>query len=183
MSENKIAVPTICRFCGEEFLGPNAALGSALLLNEKPGRKAMKFMEDLTKHLAQKHESYVQHAMVQQAEYYGLLILMAFDTRDEAIATSRDQMRWKINRATRRAVVTNERITERVTTLFNTLAATLAPEASAEEREAMRLLAVPEIASLIREVRDVLMETGRYPEPSIIVAPANGAPPASTSTH
>lgn len=180
MSENKIALPTICRLCGEEFYGPNGALGEALLLNEKPARKALRFMEQLTIHLAKKHEGYIQQAMTQQAEYYGLLVLSAFDTRDEAIATSRDQMRWRINHATRRAVITDDRILERVNILFTELAATLAPDYTVTEHEAMRALAVPPIASLIREMRDVLMETGRYAEPSPIADPKNGTPAAAT---
>lgn len=176
MSENKIALPTICRLCGQEFFGPNGALGEALLLNEKPARKALRFMEELTVHLAKKHETYVQHAMTQQAEYYGLLVLMAFDTRDEGIATARDHMRWKINRATRRAVINNDRILERVNLLFDELARSLAPEQTEPEREAMRALAVPPITSLIEEMRDVLMEAGRYPEPGAITTPTNAVP-------
>ena len=148
-----------CRLCDKTFRGPEEELGGAMILGEKPKQRVARYIGKLIEHLQNKHPEQMQYYAAQQAEYFGLICLMTFDTSDEAVETERDYLRWTIHKATRRAKVTDERIREKtkecVDQILKDLDLTLSENARVGIVEA-------QVGALLMVMRDVLEERGQY---------------------
>ena len=177
MSESTLEIPIMCTLCGKKFYGPTAALGTALLLGET-SPKAARLIQELAGHVGTKHKKEFRLYTQQQAEYFGLQILRVYVSNDEAFQKSIDELRWKIHNATRRVVVTDERIKERVAKRFEAMVNALAG-VTPEEIEALRNVVCPEVEGILKEMRDVFQEIGRYkdaPDPESIKLPGGTEP-------
>lgn len=165
-----------CRICGQKFKGPE--MGGPIIVGEKETTRIQRYVLKLTEHLQQKHPEQLGMFAQQSGDYLGLLCLMTFDTADEELAKERDFLRWQLHRATRRVFVTDERIAEKCKVLVD---AAMMNGVLPQIEQAERVAVEDHIAGLLREMRNVFEERGRYPEPSAPPAsPENGSrPPGS----
>lgn len=148
-----------CRICRHVFHGPEGHLGGAILLGDKIGDRIQRYIQKLMAHLGKEHPEQLQLYTQQVGDYLGLLCLMSFDTSDEEVAKERDYLRWQLNKATRRAVVTDERIAEKCKVLVDGCMM----EGILEQMEqAPRVTFESRVAALLIEMRNVLEERGRY---------------------
>lgn len=137
----RIALPTTCRVCGEQFTTPSVAI-----IGQTADQRIGEFGGRLAQHILTKHKEIAVYAATMQQQFDGMLCLMNFNIAEPELTDQLDQIRFQINRLTRRAVVSDETIMQRVAEL-----GLLNP---ADESKVYQLL---------KDMRDVLEERGRYP--------------------
>lgn len=171
--------PCKCRHCQKVFYGPEEGLGGAVLLNESEQKRAMRYVQSLTQHLQKQHPQALQAAQIFGSEYAGMLALSNFETEDALVAEQRDFVRWKVHNATRRAVVTDDRIVEKVSAILDGF---LVGDPNREKKlnESMADGLGAKIVEVMTQMRDVLEERGRYniTPPTPAGMPENGRPTA-----
>lgn len=168
-----------CRLCKQVFKGPEEELGGAMLLNEKPNTRVVKYIRKLVTHIGQKHPEALAVYQQQSGEYLGLLCLMVYETSDEAVAAERDYLRWALHKATRRVVVTDERTDQKAKELIDGCFHDGLFGGGTDT-----LIIQGRVAELLREMRDVFEERGRYKDrkpPETAPAAETPEPSAATS--
>jgi len=174
--------PCKCRHCQKVFYGPDEGLGGALIVNEAAQRRAMRYVQSLTQHLQKHHPEHLKAAQIFGSEYAGMLALSNFETEDELVAEQRDFVRWKVHNATRRAVVTDERIIEKVSSVLDSFLVT-DPDRVRKLNDSMAEGLGAKIVEVMMYMRDVLEERGRYNVTPMTPAGMvdNGSPEAQTA--
>ena len=174
--------PCKCRHCQKVFYGPDEGLGGALIVNEAAQRRAMRYVQSLTQHLQKHHPEHLKAAQIFGSEYAGMLALSNFETEDELVAEQRDFVRWKVHNATRRAVVTDDRIDDKVREALSGFLIQ-DPERDRKLNESMADGLGSKIVEVMRTMRDVLEERGRYQIQPMTPAGMvdNGSPEAQTA--
>lgn len=180
---NTVTAPCKCRHCPKVFYGPEEGLGGAVIVNEAQQRRAMRYVQSLTQHLQKHHPQALQAAQIFGSEYAGMLALSNFDTEDALVQEQRDFVRWKVHNATRRAVVNDDRIVEKVSTVLDGFLVG-DPEREKKLNESMADGLGAKIVEVMKQMRDVLEERGRYNIQPMTPAgmPDNGSPEAQTAT-
>lgn len=169
-----------CSLCDKVFRGPEEELGGAMILGEQPKQRVARYIGRLIEHLHKHHPEQMAYYAAQQAEYFGLICLMTFDTSDEAVRVERDYLRWTIHNATRRAKVTNERIREKTKACVDAILKDLDLELSQNVRVG---IVEEKISAMLMLMRDVLEETNAYPAHVPPATAINTAPSPSTQAN
>lgn len=140
---SSITLPINCRHCGKvmKTAGP-------VIIGEKPEERTARQMQALGEHLQATHPEALMKAVMIGAQVQGMLLMQNFETSDPTITTHMDQMRYEIHHNTRRIRIPDASIALRVSKI----------ELSPDQAE--------EVAQAMREMRDILMETDRQPEPA-----------------
>lgn len=156
-------------------------MGGAVLINEAEQRRAMRYVQTLTQHLQKHHPDALKAAQIFGSEYAGMLALSNFETEDALVAEQRDFVRWKVHNATRRAMVTDERIVEKVSQILDGFLVG-DPDREKKLNESMADGLGAKIVETMTQMRDVLEERGRYniQPPTPAGMPENGSPSAVT---
>ena len=152
-------------------------MGGAVLINEAEQRRAMRYVQSLTQHLQKHHPDALKAAQIFGSEYAGMLALSNFETEDALVAEQRDFVRWKVHNATRRAMVTDERIVEKVSQILDGFLVG-DPDREKKLNESMADGLGAKIVETMTQMRDVLEERGRYniQPPTPAGMPENGVP-------
>lgn len=138
---------TTCRICGQSFSAPPMEVP---IIGEPPATKTLRMIQYLQKHVEKKHPRHYATVIGSCNEFGVLLVGLSFDTTDPALLQSREALRYGIHCLTRKMIVDDARI-EQLIADAGELTATTA-------------------AVLMRDLRDALLEIGKY-------SPIQPAPP------
>ena len=136
---------TSCRICGQKFA--NYPL-DVPIIGEPVSAQAQRFVTHLAQHLSQKHKEAAHGIMVASQQLFGLLTMLNYETQDCALLELAELIRYDIHRSTRKISISDEHIVKGVATMG------LAPE-DAEK-----------VAAHIRDLRDLLTDSGAYSPPA-----------------
>lgn len=147
-----VSRPVSCRLCGSKFNLP-----AGVRLDQTPDQRAGDFTKRLIVHLRERHKTEATLAAMSGQEYAGMLMLLHFNLSNDVMKQA-DELRWKINKATRAVNVSDERIDARVRSMLARLFT---------QDEIDKMLEPGGLGhdtrALVMEMRDVLIEAGRYP--------------------
>src|ERR1043166_4974421 len=107
--KHEIAQISRCRMCDEKFTGPPLVL----VVGETAPARLARYIDTLTRHIAECHADVFTRAQVTAAELQGVLILGCYKTEDPQVNEQRDYLRWSVHQQTRAIEVTDARIEER----------------------------------------------------------------------
>ena len=123
----------------------------------QPNAQTVKFVTALIDHVQKKHPQVMMQVSGAIQEYMGFLVTSLFEIEDPRLAEMREQIRAGIAEVSRRNVISDADIADRVARL----------ELDPDDEEPLN--------ELLKDMRDVLCEQGRY-------APQNGTQPAPPVT-
>lgn len=147
----RIALPSTCRICGEAFTTP-----SLLIVGQTDEERLGEFGGRLAQHILTSHKDVALYAATMHQQFDGMICLMNFNIAEDKLVEQLDMIRFQIHRLTRRAVVTDDTLMQKTAEL-----GLLNPDD--EQR----------VFDLMKTMRDVLEERGRYPH--LTPSPAPGA--------
>lgn len=132
-----------CRHCGAHIAPPPPIIG------DTNDQRIARHLSLMTEHL-QTHDrgKPLIVAAMHGNEYANLMMLSNYETGNPDILHQHDFARWRIHTSTRRATVSDEKIAEKVKAL------------GLSEDDSAR------VAELLKEMRDVIEERGRYQTPA-----------------
>lgn len=148
---------TRCRVpgCGKQFLSDPFAPP----IIGQPNKRVEQFTAALISHLDKKHPQVMMMGAAALQEYMRLLVFSQFQCEDPNLIATLEPIRASVAKFTRRVILTDKEIAAKVATL----------ELESEDEEG--------IGALLRDMRDLLQEQGRYapqlqpPAPSPLVTP------------
>ena len=142
MSKQPFEYLTKCRVpnCGKEF----ASDPFDVPIVGAPQERIVKFVTALMGHVQKKHPEQMEQISGAIQQYMGYMIVAVFEVADPKLLEMQEAIRHALHKFTQRVVITDEQIAARVRSLG------LPPEV--EEG----------IDTLIRDMRDLLTESGRY---------------------
>ena len=144
---------TVCRVpgCGQDFV--SSPLDIPII--GQPNARVVHFVTKLMEHVQQKHPAIMQQISGALQEYTGFLVLTMFQWQDPQLQKMHESVRASIHKVSTRFTISDDEIQDRIARLG------LEPE----QEEGLN--------TLLRDMRDLLTEQGRY-------APQNGQPAATT---
>ena len=117
----------------------------------QPNARIVEFVRALMEHLQKKHPQMMQNIAGAIQEYTGFLVVSLFEVNDPKLLEMREHIRATIAHVSRRFQISDADIQDRVARM----------ELDSEDEEGLNVL--------LRDMRDLLTEQGRY-------APQNGQP-------
>lgn len=140
---------TVCRIpgCGQEF--QRSPLDIPII--GAPNDSVVRFVTHLMEHVQIKHPQAMQQISGAIQEYMGFLVLSMFQCQDPRLAEMYEGVRASIHKVSTRLTISDDEIRDRI--------ARLGLDPDQEEG----------LNTLLRDMRDLLTEQGRY-------APQNGQP-------
>lgn len=185
--DSAIIGSSTCKLCGQRFMGPKI---QGVLIGSGPKTDA--YMQDLGKHIAEQHPTAQAAIEAHGLAFMGMLRLLQFTTNDEGLKTLRDKFRWQIHQQTINVRIPEQKLVEESKRVAGqmvdkcielasdgyTITAT-GSETLADLVEDMKVETARRLEEIIRSLRDLMEEPGKYPV-AIIQEPDAGqfVPPA-----
>jgi hypothetical protein len=140
---------TKCRVpgCNKEFVSTPVDIP----IIGQPNARTVKFVTALMEHVQKKHPQMMQNIAGAIQDYTGFLVVSLFEVNDPKLLEMREHIRAIIAKVSRRFQISDADIQDRVARM----------ELDSEDEEGLNVL--------LRDMRDLLTEQGRY-------APQNGQP-------
>lgn len=140
---------TRCRVpgCSQEF----ASSPFDIPIIGQPDQRVVKFVTGLMQHVQKKHPQAMQAIAASVQEYMGFMVVSMFECGDPKLTALFEHVRATIQQFSRRFQISDAEIQDRIARL----------ELDPDDEEGLTIL--------LRDMRDLLTEQGRY-------APANGQP-------
>lgn len=130
----------ICQLCGEKFIGPANLM--IIGRDHDEDRRLEQLISKMMTHLREKHRDEWGVIELSKEEYAGMLRLRNFRLPDKTASQQRDFLRWQVHQGT---IITD-----------------LKPEAIQQAAAHLEGKPAADIAAALTELRDQLLERGRY---------------------
>ena len=148
---------TRCRVsgCGKQFV--SSPLDIPII--GQPNDRVVKFVTALMEHVSKKHPQAMQQIAGAVQEYMGFLVVSMFQCQDPQLAQLQERVRASIAKVSRKLTISDAEIQDKVARL----------ELDPDKEEGLN--------TLLRDMRDLLCEQGRYaaengqPAPSPLMTP------------
>ena len=142
MSAPKLEYITRCRVpgCTKEFISSPFDIP----IIGQPDQRLIKFVTALMEHTQKKHPTQMLQISGSIQQFTGFLVASTYEIQDPQIGAMQEGIRAALHKMTQRLTITDEEIQDRVARL----------ELEPEEEEG--------VALLLRDMRDLLTESGRY---------------------
>jgi hypothetical protein len=142
MSTPKLEYLTKCRIpgCGKSFVSDPFDIA----IVGQPGDRIVKFVTALMDHATKKHPDQMVQISGAIQQYMGFMVCAMFEIQDPKLLEMQESIRLALRQFTRKLTITDDEIADRVARL----------ELDPEEEEGVGIL--------LRDMRDLLTESGRY---------------------
>lgn len=152
---HEISGISTCRLCGWRIAGPQ---GAAVIYQPKSSQNRLaNFLAKVAEHMLQTHPDHTRMLQLKGQEFFGMLLLMQYDSRDSLTQEELEFLRWSVHRTTRKAHIADETLAQTAEKLADLVLETVIPNLlTRTEQLAAAQVIVSVRAKVCQQVQEIL---------------------------
>ena len=163
---HEISGISTCRICGWKIAGPQ---GAASVIYQPKGsqNRLANFLAKVADHMIATHPDETRMLQVKGQEFFGMLLLMQYDSSDSLTQEELEFLRWSIHRTTRKAHISDETLAQTAEKLADLVLETVIPNlltgteqlAAAQVIGSVRAKVSNQVQEILSGMRDLYEES------------------------